>query len=678
MRRGLVYVLPIFIIVVVMGLLINRQGSKEMPIKAALSSEQSEARYLATNYDVNVHNDIVYASKVNESETEEPLKLDVYEPTNDNNNRRPVFIFIHGGGYKEGSKSDAATISNELAKRGYVVVSMDYRLKKDPFVHFQRTLSDAYEDISDVIGWISHNAEAYRMDAEQLAIGGDSAGGYLSMNVVNEYLKRDPSIVHSIFAIVDIYGGKLENSVDEQLPPILMIHGTIDQLIPYQQSVDLKDTLERQGIYHDLFTMEGVGHDYKNEKYIDEVIETTLHFLWNVMRNSESRWLPASTGIEAVSGDSFDIKLPDLSIGHSAERQISVALPEGWSLDNADSDESLQVRIPAGLNRGNRSIFITLDQNREAVQSFAINVNVVDPLEESFETYFDATDHKIKTRMQITNRSKNKFSGTIQVDYETEQSSQGKFTTNVDQVEPGDRVSFHIPELARGKRVIHAYNQAGALLQKKEDLFNALVLQKSEKPIHIDGNLEEWKGQTPFDVNKIMIADWKGIEDLSAIGYMTWDVDHVYLALDVTDDTHTQEAEGLGIWSGDSLQLAIGLANDDGSLPLEYHELGIAMTGKGQLSKWRWIAPRGFRADDSIKLDYAIVRNNQHTIYEMAIPMSELTQDIAMIKPGLKMKLSLLVNDNDGAGRRGWLEYNSGIGTAKDINAFGDVFLAGD
>ncbi|MGO4371880.1 carboxylesterase family protein, partial [Paenibacillus sp. MCAF20] len=134
MKRRLMYVLPIFIMVVVMGLLINRQGSKvenqdkqilptnttvnqEMPIKVALSSEHSEARYLATNYDVNVHNDIVYASKVNESETKEPLKLDVYEPTNDNNKRRPVFIFIHGGGYKEGSKSDAATISNELAKR---------------------------------------------------------------------------------------------------------------------------------------------------------------------------------------------------------------------------------------------------------------------------------------------------------------------------------------------------------------------------------------------------------------------------------------------------------------------------------------------------------------------------------------------------------------------------------
>lgn len=42
---------------------------------------------------------------------------------------------------------------------------------------------------------------------------------------------------------------------------------------------------------------------------------------------------------------------------------------------------------------------------------------------------------------------------------------------------------------------------------------------------------------------------------------------------------------------------------------------------------------------------------------------------------GLKLKFSLLLNDNDGSGRRGWLEYNSGIGASKDSNLFGDLFL---
>jgi hypothetical protein len=173
-----------------------------------------------------------------------------------------------------------------------------------------------------------------------------------------------------------------------------------------------------------------------------------------------------------------------------------------------------------------------------------------------------------------------------------------------------------------------------------------------------------------------MIAVWKGTEDISAIGYVTWDVDNLYLAVDVTDDRHSQEAEGVRIWNGDSVQLAIGLANADGSIPLEYHEWGVAMDDKERMSLWRWIAPRGFSANGSMKLDYAVSRKDQNTVYEMAIPWRELTGNSELAKPGLKMKFSMLVNDNDGTGRRGWLEYNSGIGSAKDINAFGDLFLA--
>ncbi|GIO12726.1 hypothetical protein J19TS2_22810 [Cohnella xylanilytica] len=45
------------------------------------------------------------------------------------------------------------------------------------------------------------------------------------------------------------------------------------------------------------------------------------------------------------------------------------------------------------------------------------------------------------------------------------------------------------------------------------------------------------------------------------------------------------------------------------------------------------------------------------------------------MRQGLKLKFSLLVNDNDGRGREGWAEYNGGIGTSKDVHAFGDVFL---
>ncbi|BBI33533.1 alpha/beta hydrolase fold domain-containing protein [Cohnella abietis] len=695
MKRRLIYVLPIVVILVGVWLLINRQENKDViqnteqkivsanttvnkvtPTHAVVNNEQSDVKYLAPIYDVNVQRDIVYASKKNETEIEESLKFDLYEPVSDNNKQRPVFIFIHGGGYREGGKYDAADISTKLAKRGYAVLSMDYRLKNDPFANFPRTLSDAYEDISDVIGWINTNATAFGLDAGRIAIGGDSAGGHLSMNFANEYLQNKPSIVKPIFAIVDIYGGLLDSAVQEKLPPVLIIHGTIDQLIPYQQSLDLNDALAKRGIYHNLFTMEGVGHDYKNAKYTDEIVERTLHFLWNVMNRPEAEWLPENVGIVAAAGDSFDINLPKGYISNPAADQLQVTLPKGWVLAQNDGGQSLRVQAPASLERGNYSIFVSLDQSQKIAQSFAINVKVVDPLIGSFESYFDTADNKIKTHLQITNQSNSHFNGSLEVVYDKEQASQGTFTTRVDQLGPGKSTIFNIPELARGKRIIKGIDASGTLLQMTEDLSQTLLLHKLPKPINIDGSLEEWKEQVRFDVNDVKVSGWKGKEDVSAAGYLAWDANNLYLAVEVTDDIHAQNADDSGIWNGDGVQFAIGIANTDGSVPLEYHELGAAMNDNGHLSKWRWIAPKGFRADGYVAIDQAISRKNQKTIYEMAIPWSELTKDIKLVKQGMKIKFSLLVNDNDGDGRKGWLEFNSGIGSAKDINGFGDLYLA--
>ncbi|WP_339320689.1 sugar-binding protein [Paenibacillus sp. FSL R10-2734] len=79
--------------------------------------------------------------------------------------------------------------------------------------------------------------------------------------------------------------------------------------------------------------------------------------------------------------------------------------------------------------------------------------------------------------------------------------------------------------------------------------------------------------------------------------------------------------------------------------------------------------------NDAIDLKYTVGRSDSTTSYELAIPWRELIFDITQVKQGMKLKFSLLVNDNDGEGRRGWLEYNSGIGTSKDVNAFGNLHL---
>ncbi|GGH19105.1 alpha/beta hydrolase fold domain-containing protein [Paenibacillus segetis] len=674
MKKRLIYVLTILLLIILAAwLFVSRYDMMSNHI--IFSNEQSRVRFLSPIYDVNVQRDIVYASKKNETESKEDLKLDLYEPANDTNKQRPVVIFIHGGGFYMGTKSDAATISADLAKRGYVVLSIDYRLKVNPSFNYPKTLADDYEDIYDVMGWVKNNATTYGLDAEHIALGGDSAGGILSINFVNEYLIREPSYIKPIFAIIDIYGGSLRLGLQDHYPPVLIVHGTQDQSIPYQQSLNFNNALEEKGIYHNLLTMENVGHDYKNEKYFDMIVENSSHFLWNVLSRPQNEWLPESTGIMAVTGEQFDIKLPQGYIKNLDEGILNITLPEGWSLVNTKDNPSLRVQIPISLDRGIYSIIVAQEHGKEPDRSFALSVKVIDPLNVSFETYFDNTDQKIKTHVQVTNQSNRRFNGSLQFTYDTDQASQGSFTSIVDELDPGMSQTIDIPDLVQGKRTVRGLNNSDTLLQMTEDSFHALRIHKLSNPIQIDGNLEEWKEQVSFDVNDVKMDNWKGVQDTSGVGHLTWDNNNLYLAVEVTDDKHSQEENGDAIWNGDSVQFAIGVANEDGSVPGDYHEMGVALTDKRDLSKWRWMAPAGFGMGEYVEIDQAIIRNNNKTIYEMAIPWSELTEDTKAMKQGVKLKFSMLINDNDGNGRKGWLEFNSGIGTAKNIHAFGDLYL---
>ncbi|WNS46298.1 alpha/beta hydrolase fold domain-containing protein [Paenibacillus sp. MMS20-IR301] len=698
MKRRLLYVLPVVLAIIAVWLLIGRQNSQgppdsapasapltaaaeaeagiaAEPVSAVVDNAQNPLLYLNPQYEVQVQKDIVYAGKRNEGTAEEALQLDLYQPAGDPSALHPVFIFIHGGGYSGGSKEDAGAFSAGLAKRGYAVLAVNYRLKKEPSIRFNDTLLDACEDIADVLGWIRQNADTYGLDRGRLFLGGDSAGGQISLNFANKYLKSDPGLIKPVAAIVDIYGGALTDSVQPGLPPVLMIHGTLDRSVPYETSVELSEMLQARGISHELYTLEGGGHDYKDERFQEQIMDTAAAFLWNVMNRQGSGWLPENAGITAASGDDFSLALPEGYKADTAADMLKVSLPAGWKLAEQD-DQSLRIQIPAGLKQGDYYVRIAVVQASGVSAGYAVNVSVINPLKTEMESYYDDAASTIKTRIVLTNQSKQPFSGSYEIDYGGAGQTSGSYATKIEGLEPEQSETLIIPELVTGSWTMRGYNSAGMLLQERKQLSRASQSPRLTKPVQIDGNLEEWAAQTRFDISGVRLEGWGGRQDLSTSGYTSWDAENFYLALEVTDDVHSQSAAADAIWSGDSLQFALGITNPDGSNPGGYHEAGIAGDGRGKLLKWRWLAPRGFDAGDTLPLQAAVVRKGQTTAYEAAIPWSGLTCETDRVQAGLKLKFALLVNDNDGNGRRGWIEYNGGIGMVKDINAFGDLFLS--
>jgi len=218
-----------------------------------------------------------------------------------------------------------------------------------------------------------------------------------------------------------------------------------------------------------------------------------------------------------------------------------------------------------------------------------------------------------------------------------------------------------------------------------EAVANFMAAAKATTPPVIDGSLEEWSDamtfrlETESQYKKVSggSTPWGGVDDLSATGAAMWDEENFYLSAVVRDDVHRQGQTDGAAWMGDGIQFMIDPARREGPGSAGYSELLFALADTGDIVKWRWASVAGRPVGALANSEAAIVRDGETTIYELRIPWSELLPAGATAPDSL-IGFSFLVNDDDGAGRHGWLEYMSGIGSGKNPALFGDLTLAAE
>ena len=193
-----------------------------------------------------------------------PLFLDVYQPDTDKMSwKRPAMIAIHGGGFLFGDKSEMTNICRELASRGYVCFSINYRLvPDDPPGQFQdqytRTVMAAVADAYHASQWVEANAAKYHIDTARMFIGGSSAGAVTSM-----LLAYNPEIKPPHFrAVADMWGtmGPRVNWIKKTGPPLLIIHGREDETITVSAAEQIDARAKQVGLDHQTYLIEGMGH----------------------------------------------------------------------------------------------------------------------------------------------------------------------------------------------------------------------------------------------------------------------------------------------------------------------------------------------------------------------------------------------------------------------------------
>lgn len=202
----------------------------------------------------------------------------------------------------------------------------------------------------------------------------------------------------------------------------------------------------------------------------------------------------------------------------------------------------------------------------------------------------------------------------------------------------------------------------------------------------IDGDLSDWKDAVPLHLDRaeqaVGIVPWMDW-NLSAIYYLKWNEQNLYFAARVRDNVHNQPNPGENMWEGDSWQIALASeistatrrgGRSDGSgvaAPSEpmAHCLGLCVDNRGVPHTWIWQG-----GGDPHKIEIAVRRPSKDELtYEVRIPRTLL--DPLDLKPGEKFRFSVLLNDNDGGGRAGWMESTPGIGTGFNTNEFDEFEL---
>jgi acetyl esterase/lipase len=218
-------------------------------------------RYLDVTFpEVQVDRDIAYRDTVDARGNPVRLTLDVYRPVGDTATSRPAVMWMHGGFFIGGDKSHGTRLATAYAQRGYVAVSINYRLR--PFAsqwHDMYLASlDAYDDAVAAVAWLRLHAAEFGIDPDAIVASGFSAGAVTAMNLAVLPGERGPATSPVAAAIPE--SGLLYTAPQAGDPPIQAFHGTDDGTTPFESMARVCDLAEEVGVGCDLVSYAGGDH----------------------------------------------------------------------------------------------------------------------------------------------------------------------------------------------------------------------------------------------------------------------------------------------------------------------------------------------------------------------------------------------------------------------------------
>jgi acetyl esterase/lipase len=298
-----------------------------------------------TNYTTS--SDIVYGQNTSWNGASTTLKLDVYQPTGDTETNRPLIIWVHGGSFIAGSKTDGDMVafSQRFAKKGYVCASIDYRLGFFPFdsANAVKAVVRAVQDLRAAVRFFYKDKQTintYKIDTNNIYVGGSSAGAITSLHLayldqeceVSDYLNQatitqlgglegtsgNPGYSSNVQGVLNGCGALARYSwLEAGDVPVASVHGTNDGTVKYNRGIVNPGTPlmyldgsrmvhERAcavGVENQFYTFPGAPHvPYAgNAAYMDTTVNFFRDFLIKQLGCTDAILQPENAPAQAVN-----------------------------------------------------------------------------------------------------------------------------------------------------------------------------------------------------------------------------------------------------------------------------------------------------------------------------------------------------------------------------------------
>lgn len=220
----------------------------------------------------------------------------------------PAVVLIHGGYWSAGNRLELTDFANKLAQNGFLAMTIDYHLLP------QYNQSIQTDDVKQAIWWLRENSENLGVDPSRVGVVGISSGGYLAAWAIthdkfnSNGTSSRPNAMVSLYGPWDLTVSGIKDvpesiplveqfcagqdrkvvsplyDIKPQMPPVLLIHGDADKIVPVSQSINAYKQIKAVHGKCKLIIVHNDGHCFPNTNSYFNAMRHSVNFFNQVLK----------------------------------------------------------------------------------------------------------------------------------------------------------------------------------------------------------------------------------------------------------------------------------------------------------------------------------------------------------------------------------------------------------